>query len=114
MAWAQRLLERGPDSPQLGVPNRGAFSARACGSPTLQQALLWPLLPSARPGGGLRAKSGRGSRGSIPERTGHFSHVPVLVKDVSRTEREGLGAGLLQALSLERGGLQAWGRESPP
>ena len=74
-------------------PAGGPFSATARGSPTPRQALLWPWLPSACPGGGLRAKAGPGRRGSIPERTGHVFHVPVLVKDISRAEREGLGVG---------------------
>lgn len=41
--------------------------------------------------GALSAKSGPRSRGSTPERTGHFPQVPALEKGRPRTEGEGSG-----------------------
>ena len=59
--------------------------------------------------GGLGAKSGPRSRGSTPERTGHFSQVPALEKGSPRTEGGALvgGGAADQGLRPSRGRSQA-------
>lgn len=81
-------LERGRAGTAGGSQRGPARPAPVTPDPTA--ALLGRCFP--RPVlGALSAKSGPRSRGSTPERTGHFPQVPALEKGRPRTEGEGSG-----------------------
>lgn len=81
-------LERGRASTARGSQQGPARPAPVTPDPVaapLGRCFPCPVL------GALSAKSGPRSRGSAPERTGHFPQVPALEKGGPRTEGEGSG-----------------------
>ena len=57
MAWAQLLLERGPDSPRMGAPSRGALLGH---SPWLPDPAAGPAVAVASLGLSWRRPEGQG------------------------------------------------------